>query len=290
MSERTPGSAPRRPATARPRQSRGEDSAPPTREELDAIERQLAELPRYSGATVSDEPELGAVIVGQSGLGPGLNFAACIRWPADRVADRLRALQDRMLERGEWPALVVAEGLTEPGDLSLWLESSGWVALERERAMWTRTPPVVPHLDPALRLEGVTRQTAAEFERVEREVFGLSDSRAAERGEWLMAAVESGQMRAFLVRLRGEVVATTRVALGQHVAGIFGVGVAAPYRRQGYGALVTAIATRSGLASGNRMVWLSVDEHNVPAINLYRSLGFRPSFSWTRWIGSATSR
>jgi ribosomal protein S18 acetylase RimI-like enzyme len=195
-----------------------------------------------------------------------------------------------MSEHGEWPALVVAEGLTEPTDLPFWLESNGWVNLERERVFWTRHPPIVPHLDPSLRVEAVTRRSAAEFEQLERQVFGLADDRASERTEQLLAAIERLGLRAYVVRLRGEVVATTRLAAGDGVAGIFGVAVAPDHRRQGYGLLFTAIARRAGLASGNRLVWLSVDEHNTPAIRLYRGLGYQPSFAWTRWIGSAAGR
>lgn len=288
--EREAPPVPRRPATARPRQDSDHDQAPPSREELEAIERQQASLPIHSGATMSDEAGLGASIVRQPGMGPGLNFATCIRWGADDVSDRLRALREHMQQEGDWPALVVAEGLSEPPDLPRWLEANGWVDLERERVFWTRHPPVVPHLDPSLRVEAVTRRSAVEFEQVERLVFGLPDSRAAERAEQVLAAVEAGGLRAYLVRLLGEPVATARLAAGEKVAGIFGVAVAAEHRRQGFGRLVTAIATRAGLAGGNKLVWLSVDEQNTPAVKLYRGLGYRPSFAWTRWIGSAAGR
>lgn len=288
--DQAPRPALRRPASTRPRQDSDHDQTPPDRAELEAVERQLASLPIYSGATMKDEPALGVSIVRQPGLGPGLNFAACIRWAADDVSDRLRTLGEHMQQNGDWPALVVAEGLSEPPDLPRWLEANGWVDLERERVYWTRHPPVVPHLDPALRVEAVTRRSAEEFEEVERLVFGLPDSRAAERAEQVVAAVEGGGLRAYLVRLQGKPVATTRLAAGEKVAGIFGVAVAAEHRRQGFGRLVTAIATRAGLAGGNKLVWLSVDEQNTPAIGLYRSLGYRRTFSWTRWIGSAAAR
>ncbi|HUG47049.1 MAG TPA: N-acetyltransferase [Candidatus Limnocylindria bacterium] len=286
MSDTAGGSPPRRPATARRRSDAGHDAAAPTRDELEAMELQLASLPLHSGATLEEVPELGVVLLRQPGYGPGLNFAARVRWPAADVSERLHGLHEHMQAHGEWPALVVAEGLSEPGDLPLWLGSNGWIELERERVMWTRHPPTVPHLDPALRVEAVTPRSAAEFETVEREVFGVDAARAAERAERVIAGVEQGQFRAYLVRLRGAPVATARLASGKGVAGIYGVGVAAAHRRQGYGSLVTAIATRAGLAGGGKLVWLSVDETNSPAINLYRRLGYQPIFSWTRWIGS----
>ncbi|CAN5820012.1 hypothetical protein BH24CHL6_BH24CHL6_01930 [soil metagenome] len=250
----------------------------------------MASLPAYSGATVEPLPELDLLLISQPGMGPGLNFAACVRWPAAGVAERLRRLHEHMHASGEWPALVVADGLSEPGDLGLWLETNGWLDLERERVMWTRHPPVVPHLDPTLRVEAVTRRSAPEFEIVERAVFGIAEDRAAQRSERITAGVEAGELRAYLVRLRGEPVATARLAAGRGVAGIFGVALAAGHRRRGYGSLVTAIATRAGLAAGNGLVWLSVEEGNTPALNLYRGLGYQPSFAWTRWIGSAAMR
>jgi ribosomal protein S18 acetylase RimI-like enzyme len=251
---------------------------------------QLASLPVYSGATMEHDAQLGVTLIRQPGMGPGLNFAARVRWPAAGVAERLRSLHEHMREAGEWPALVVAEGLTEPGDLALWLETNGWLDLERERVMWTRHPPRVPHLDPTLRVEAVTRRSAREFEVVEREVFGIDASRAEQRAERIAAGVEAGEFRAYLVRLRGEPVATARLAAGTGVAGIFGVAVAAGHRRRGYGSLITAIATRAGLAAGSRLVWLSVEEGNRPAMNLYRGLGYQPSFAWARWISSASVR
>lgn len=282
-----PQSAPRRPATARPRERHDHETPPPERAELEAIERQLAALPTHAGAHLVEEDELGVVLLSHPGMGPGLNFATRIRWPAAAVAQRLAELHARMRRDGEWPALVVAEGLTEPGDLTLWLEGNGWIELERERVMWTRQAPSVPHLDPELRVEAVTPRSAGEFERVEGDVFGIGRSRAAERTEYVAEAVHGGALRAFLVRLRGTPVATARLVAGDGVAGIFGVAVAADQRRRGYGSLVTAIATRAGLASGGRLVWLSVEEGNAPALALYRKLGYRPTFAWTRWLGSA---
>lgn len=279
--------APRRPETARPRSDAGHEAVPATREELEAIELQLSSLPVHSGAMLEELPGLGVTMLSAPGMGPGLNFAARVRWPHAGVAERLRSLQEHMQARGEWPALVVAEGLSEPTDLPLWLESNGWIDLERERVMWTRHPPTVPHLDLSLRVEAVTRRSAAEFEQVEREVFGVAASRADERVQRVVAGVGAGDFRAYLVRLRGSPVATARLAAGRGVAGIFGVAVSTAHRRQGYGSLVTAIATRAGLAGGAQLVWLSVEEGNTPAFELYRKLGYQASFSWARWIGSA---
>jgi ribosomal protein S18 acetylase RimI-like enzyme len=80
-----------------------------------------------------------------------------------------------------------------------------------------------------------------------------------------------------------EPVASARLAGGQGVAAVSAVSVAARHRRRGYGRMITAVATRAGLATGHSLVWLSVDEANTAAVELYTSLGFEPSFAWSRW-------
>jgi ribosomal protein S18 acetylase RimI-like enzyme len=153
--------------------------------------------------------------------------------------------------------------------------------------MWTRHPAVVPHLDPELRVEAATPASALECVRLETEVFALMPDEMGESAELLAHSVADGTTRAFLLRLRGEAVATARLVPGATVAGLHAVGVTARQRRHGYGRMLTAVATRAGLATGHSLVWLSVDEANVAAVELYRSLGFEPTFRWTRWLAPA---
>ena len=145
----------------------------------------------------------------------------------------------------------------------------------------------VLNLDPSLRLEAVTSRTAAAYEQLEREIFGLPADFAPQRTAGLSYSVSSGWLRAYLVRVDGEAVATARLSAGEGVAGIFGVGVVPEQRRRGLGTLVTAVAARAGLAAGNKLVWLSVSELNEPALRVYRQLGFQPAFEWSRWVISA---
>lgn len=288
MTDEAPATAPRRPATARPRSDVLDPHvAPPTDEELAAIERQQPEIAAQAGARVFDDSERGVVWVRAPGRGLALNYAACIRWPADSAADRLAAFEDHLRSEGEWPVITVAEGVNQPVDLAERLALAGWVRLAGERIMWTRHPPLVPHLDRGLRMEAVTPATAIECVQIETASFGLPPDQASQRAERLASLVEAGKLRAFLLRLVREPVASARLSGGSKVAALNAINVAGRHRRRGYGRMITAVAARAGLATGHQLVWLSVDEANTPAVELYRSLGFEPAFPWSRWAAPA---
>jgi N-acetylglutamate synthase len=281
----------RRPQATRPRGSAGEDAGPPpSGAERMRIERQLALLGRHAGAQAEEVAELGGLAVTLPGRGPGYNFAACLRWPDDEVAERLRAARDWFSQRNEWPTLVLAEGLTEPPNLADLLPAAGWVMLERERIHATRQQPTVPHLSPSLRIEAVTSRTASECQQIEQAVFGLAERFTDARTEQLARAVATGALRAYLVRLDGRAVASARLSLSDGIAAVSAVGVVPEQRSQGFATLVTSVATRAGLAMGASLVWLSVDERNAPALRVYRRLGYEPSFGWSRWAAAATAR
>ena len=285
MTGARPGSAPRRPSTARSRSDAPNDegSAPPTRAELEAVEQQQVQWPALLGAELVDDPYLGAVLIRHPDPGPGFNLATRIRWPSESVGERLDELDRRMREADRWPSVIVAGGLSEPIDLPDRLQQAGWSQVGTEMTMIARHPPVVPHLDPGLRVEAVTKSSALESAQLEGAVFGLPTATLGPQAELLAHAVEHGHVRGFLLRLIREPVATARLAPGNGVAGLHGVAVAARHRRRGYGRMVTAVATRAGLVTGRGLVWLSVDEGNAAAIDLYRSLGYEPSFTRTRW-------
>jgi ribosomal protein S18 acetylase RimI-like enzyme len=147
----------------------------------------------------------------------------------------------------------------------------------------------VPHLDPAIRIEAVTPNAVATYEAVEREIFGVAPAEARDRVPALERGIASGSLRAYLVRLGGEPVATARLATAPGLAALHGVGVVERFRGQGYGRLITTIVTRAGLAlSGpGGLVWLSVAPHNGAARALYDSLDYRPAFDWELFISAA---
>jgi ribosomal protein S18 acetylase RimI-like enzyme len=238
------------------------------------------------GASVERDEALGVAMASHDRRGAGLNFAACVRWPATEVGERLAVVETRMRAAAVWPQIVVSDGLSQPPDLAERVRAAGWVPLGSERIMWTRHASVVPHLDPGLRIEAVTPASALECVTLEAAAFGLDPDAIEESADLLGRAVASGQTRAFMVRLGGEPIASARLVPGEAgsgIASLHAVGVGTRHRRRGYGRLITAIATRAGLATGHRLIWLSVDGDNAAAIEMYRGLAFDFAFAWARW-------
>lgn len=293
MSDRGNAKPPVRPDSARPRVDAPETDAgtAPSPDELQAIEWERTRWVTLLGASVEPDDALGVAWATHPARGAGLNFASRVRWPAADVESRLAAVDARMRAAGVWPQVVVADGLSEPHDLDARLRAAGWVPLGSERLMFTRHASVVPHLDPGLRIEAVTPSTALECATLETAAFGLDPDAIDVSAGLLALAVESGATRAFIVRLAREPIACARLvpgAVGSSVASLHAVGVAERHRRRGYGRLITAIATRAGLATGHKLVWLSVDADNAGAIEMYRGLAFDFTFTWTRWAAPAS--
>jgi ribosomal protein S18 acetylase RimI-like enzyme len=252
---------------------------------MGAIERHLASLPVHSSARLLEDPSLGLLMVRAPGGEPSLDYAALPRWAeADKGLD---ALEARFREAGAWPCLLVGRE-SAPAGLVEELQRRRWHPVAPERVLWTRDPVTVPHLDPTLRVEAVTRRSMDEHLELERRIFGLPESTTGARREGLAAGISDGTLRAFIVRVAGTAVAIARISLLDRPAGLYGIGVVPERRRQGFGSLITAISLRAALATGGPLAWLSVEEGNEPARVLYERLGFRPAFGWARWVAPAT--
>jgi ribosomal protein S18 acetylase RimI-like enzyme len=206
------------------------------------------------------------------------------RWDSADWADRLRAVRRYLLDRNAWPSLLLTDRQQHPRDLPAQLERDGWMPVMTETVMWVGRAAVVPHLDPGMRIEAVRSSALETHERLEREIFGIGANQVERRREAVGAALESARLRAWVVWLGDEPVAVARLSQGDGVAGLQGIGVVPSHRGQGYGTLITTIATRTGLATGARIVWLSVHEDNEPAVRAYQALGFERAFGWTRWL------
>lgn len=299
MSELRPSSPVRRPEDARPRTADAHEHesahgvAPPptvepvTLDELSRIQRHMASLPLHVGASIEPDADLGVLMVRLPGAGAAVNYAAMPRWEAASWRTMLGQLSTVMRREGNWPSLMLADRADRPPGLEQALGQLGWRRLLGETVMWVGHASVVPHLDPRLRFEAVQARAVADHEALEREVFGVDPNRAEARRAELSVALTVGGLRAFVVRLDDEPIAVARLSQGEGVAGIYALGVARAWRGKGYGTLLATIATRAGMATGNRVVWLSVEDGNATARHVYDKLGFQPAFGWTRWLAPA---
>ncbi len=117
-------------------------------------------------------------------------------------------------------------------------------------------------------------------------MFGIDAGQAERRRNSLVSGLESGRLRAWVVWLADEPVAVARLSQVDGMAALQGIGVVEGHRGAGLGTLITTVATRAGMALGNRVVWLSVRDDNAPARRVYERLGFTPAFAWSRWLAT----
>jgi ribosomal protein S18 acetylase RimI-like enzyme len=290
VSELRPDTPVRRPDNVRPREEPVPVVDPPSAEELEAIQRHLVTLPGHEGASVRVDDELGLTFVQGPGSGPDVTYAAIPRWSVDELPDALAATRERMQSDGAWPSLLVCDALDKPPGLGTTLERQGWMRVTSETVMSVGHASVVPHLDPLLRIESVQPRSLPTHEALERGIFGIGADQAERRRTALTQALEAGTLRAWIIWLDQEPIAVARLSQGEGVAGLQGIGVVEGRRGQGYGRLITTVATRAGMAVGNRLLWLSVRDDNRAAVKVYSKLGFKPAFSWTRWLVTEDSR
>lgn len=253
--------------------------------ELDAIERNAYEAIQPGVVEISDAGDAWLIRAPGPPGAIGYSRAAVLRFPSlDAARTRLDDLRQGFHGEGRAAAFALADGVSRPAELATLLAGQGFVAIEHESVLWIAEPPAIPHLDPGLRVEQVTEATAAEYVDVEAAAFGIPPGLAAGRLPALRRSLSVGGRRAYLVAVGRRYVATTRLVVVAGLASLTSIGVLPEQRGQGYGRLITAVATRAGLAAGARLAWLAVAPDNVPALRLYESLGYRPAFERTLWI------
>jgi RimJ/RimL family protein N-acetyltransferase len=284
LNELRPTSPLQRPETARPREAPEPEVEPPSPDELRAIEHHLVALPTFEGGVIEEDADLGVALVRGPGREPDTSYAAMPRWGVADWQPRLEAVCDRMRAEGAWPSLLWCAPLDRPIGLDRELPRLGWAPVAGETILWVGHASVVPHLDPTLRIEAVQPRTLATHAALESRIFEMGTARVERRRDALAAAMEAGRVRAWVVWLDEEPVAVARLSQAGGVAALQGIGVVEGRRGQGFGTLITTVATRAGLALGNRIVWLSVSESNPGARRVYARLGFAPVMTWTRWL------
>jgi ribosomal protein S18 acetylase RimI-like enzyme len=259
--------------------------------ELDAIERNTYEAIQPGVVEINDTGDAWIVRAPGPPGAIGYSRAGVLRFgslPAARA--RLDVLTRGFHAEGRTAAFAVAQGVTTPDEVGSLLAERGLVEIEREAVLWTSELPAIPHLDPGLRVEQVSAETAPLYIDVEAAAFGIPPGMAAGRLPALRASIAVAGRRAYLVSVGRRYVATTRLAVVGGLASLTSVGVLPEDRGKGYGRLITAVATRAGLAAGARLAWLAVAPDNLVALRLYESLGYRSAFERTLWIEPAYPR
>ena len=82
-------------------------------------------------------------------------------------------------------------------------------------------------------------------------------------------------------RADGKVVATSRIAIGGGVAGLYAISTLAAYRGRGFGRAMTIAALRAAASMGHR---IGVLQSSDLGYGVYRRLGFRELFTYDVWV------
>ena len=212
------------------------------------------------------------------------------RWSGRRVADAARhASASGMLGTGQMAlaaALVRARRsvrCSAPTEATLQRRRLG-AGHVRARRSGSATPRSCRTSTPRCASRPSSRASVDDHEALERLAFGIGHERAEDRRRRLAEALESGRLRAFVVRVDGEPAAVARLSQGDGVAGLTGIGVHPAWRRRGLGTLIDGRrdARRSGAGQPPRVAVGAGRRRG--RLEPLREARLRPAFGWTRWL------
>ena len=95
-----------------------------------------------------------------------------------------------------------------------------------------------------------------------------------------MYAAIPKDVRCVYIRKDGEIAATGLGILDRDYIGIYAINVRSDCRRQGYARRICETLLKEGARAGANRAYLQVLEGNLPAIELYQSLGFTHQYSY----------
>jgi [ribosomal protein S18]-alanine N-acetyltransferase len=93
---------------------------------------------------------------------------------------------------------------------------------------------------------------------------------------------------ALLAEIEGEMAGFALLQCVPPEAELLSIGVAPGFRRSGLGRAILQRAARDLMAGGSTMMFLDVAADNVPALALYRALGFQDMSRRARYYGGTT--
>jgi GNAT superfamily N-acetyltransferase len=191
--------------------------------------------------------------------------------------EHLEAIVQAYRAAGYPPALRLPEGPA----YAPWhqvLQARGW---QRRQPTWTQVGTVQALLD--LPAGGPLAQLDAQPDAAWRAMYlgagldpvdGASRARALARAQGLCYAS---------VRRAGETVACGAASYSHGWLGVHGMRTAAAQRGQGLAAGVLRAMAQEARQRGIERVFLQVDQHNAPALALYRRAGLEAAWGYAYW-------
>lgn len=218
---------------------------------------------------------------------PFWNRLEAINWPEEPAAFDRRLAETAVMfaAAGRQPHCWPSPAQDTPADLVDRLRTNGFEAIGDGFLMVTRDPAPVqaalragPPADtivervPALHGR-LAERTAGEIVDVLLAAFGVVADRPNLQRE-VVAALADARISYYVARLEGLPVAVARRATFDGLSYLSSIGTMEQVRGQGLGGLLTATAALDGLDAGSEWVHLGVFSDNLPAVRLYRRLGF----------------
>ncbi|HEY6014889.1 MAG TPA: GNAT family N-acetyltransferase [Candidatus Limnocylindrales bacterium] len=219
---------------------------------------------------------------------PFWNRIAAVRWPSDPVAfdRRLTEMLVLFASLGRQPHVWASPLHDRPVDLVERLTANGFRDTGEGSVMVLADPApaealVARPLAPGVaveRLSGIRGRIAAEAASAIVEVLADAFDVGSDRRLGVTAETISSLARPtfthYLARWDGRPVAVARRATFDGISYLSSIGTAAWGRGNGFGRLVTAVASSDAVAAGSEWTHLGVFADNRGAIRLYGDLGF----------------
>lgn len=218
---------------------------------------------------------------------PFWNRLAAVRWPDRpaafdlRLEEALRMFAIMGRQPHVWPSPVFAG----PPDLAERLVANGFSDIGGGHLMVLEHPEAAPPVRPGELARGVTLHTIArhgdaapgdllDIGGVLATSFGAPPGRGRELAADLALTLDDPRVALALVRVEGVAASVAKATTFDGLTYLSSIGTLSGFRGRGLGGLATRQVLAAAGVTGHRRAYLGVFSGNVPALRLYRRLGF----------------